>query len=295
MFEVIQEIKPTWVVGENVYGIVNWDGGMVFDQVQSDLESEGYEVQAVIIPACAVNAPHRRDRVWFIAHSISESFGSKSRKTCDENGGADEDRRESIRQGNGKVSSSGTETTSGVTSNADELRGGEEHELQQTKIHKQYGKSGTTPDTASDAITGQDRKGIKIKGTGQAINEQIRGGQFETVQHEGLDDISRNVTDSECIHIQNKWNEQGSVGKENKGRQTGGSKYGNIQTNWDNFPTAEPTIRSRDDGLSSRLSGITFPKHRNESIKALGNAIVPQVVYEIFKVIQEYENQPKNT
>jgi DNA (cytosine-5)-methyltransferase 1 len=69
MLRAIREIQPTWVVGENVFGIVNWDGGMVFNQVQSDLEAEGYEVQPYVLPACAVNAPHRRDRVWFVAYS----------------------------------------------------------------------------------------------------------------------------------------------------------------------------------------------------------------------------------
>lgn len=68
MLRAIREIEPRWVVGENVFGIVNWSDGMVFEQVQSDLEDAGYEVQPYIIPACAVDAPHRRDRVWFVAH-----------------------------------------------------------------------------------------------------------------------------------------------------------------------------------------------------------------------------------
>lgn len=63
MLRAIREIQPRWVVGENVFGITNWNGGMVFDEVQADLEAEGYEVQPFILPACAVNAPHRRDRV----------------------------------------------------------------------------------------------------------------------------------------------------------------------------------------------------------------------------------------
>nr|DAM65820.1 MAG TPA: Cytosine specific methyltransferase [Caudoviricetes sp.] len=68
MFRVIQNVKPDWVVAENVRGLVTWNDGMVLEQVCVDLESEGYEVQPFIIPACAVNAPHRRDRVWIIAH-----------------------------------------------------------------------------------------------------------------------------------------------------------------------------------------------------------------------------------
>ena len=57
MLRVIQELRPTWVVGENVAGIVS----MALDQVLSDLEGIGYACQAFIIPACAVDAPHRRD------------------------------------------------------------------------------------------------------------------------------------------------------------------------------------------------------------------------------------------
>jgi len=64
-----------------------------------------------------------------------------------------------------------------------------------------------------------------------------------------------------------------------------------IQPNWDNFPT-QPPIRSRDDGFSPELAGIIVSKHRNESIKAYGNAIVPQVVYQIFKAINEYQTKP---
>jgi len=68
MLRAIREIKPSYVVGENVFGLLNWNEGMVFDEVHTDLELEGYEVQAVVIPAAAVNAPHGRDRVWFVAH-----------------------------------------------------------------------------------------------------------------------------------------------------------------------------------------------------------------------------------
>lgn len=68
MLRAIKEIQPTYIVGENVLGIVNWNGGLVFDEVQVDLENEGYEVQAVILPACAVGALHRRDRTWFIGY-----------------------------------------------------------------------------------------------------------------------------------------------------------------------------------------------------------------------------------
>lgn len=76
MFKVIQLYHPAWVIAENVRGLVTWNEGMVLEQVCSDLEREGYEVQPLIIPAVAVNAPHRRDRVWIVGHS--EIAGRKS-------------------------------------------------------------------------------------------------------------------------------------------------------------------------------------------------------------------------
>lgn len=69
MLRAIREIKPRWVVAENVYGLISWDKGLVFKEVQTDLENEGYEVQPVILPAAGINAPHIRQRVWFIAYA----------------------------------------------------------------------------------------------------------------------------------------------------------------------------------------------------------------------------------
>ena len=69
MLRAIREIQPGWVVGENVFGLINWSGGLVFDEVQADLEAAGYKVQPYVLPAAAVNAIHRRDRVWFVAYN----------------------------------------------------------------------------------------------------------------------------------------------------------------------------------------------------------------------------------
>ncbi len=67
MFRIVKQARPDWVVAENVAGHIN----MGLDQVLSDLEGEGYAARPVVIPACAVDAPHRRDRVWIIANAIS--------------------------------------------------------------------------------------------------------------------------------------------------------------------------------------------------------------------------------
>ena len=67
MLRVIKELRPTWVVGENVAGIVS----MALDQVLSDLENQGYQTRAFIIPACGVDAPHLRCRCAIVAYADS--------------------------------------------------------------------------------------------------------------------------------------------------------------------------------------------------------------------------------
>ena len=71
MLRVIRELQPTWVVGENVPGIIN----LALDTVCADLEKEGFEVQCFVIPACGVDAPHKRNRVCVVAHNDSKRNG----------------------------------------------------------------------------------------------------------------------------------------------------------------------------------------------------------------------------
>lgn len=71
MLAVIRSVKPTWVLAENVPGLATWQHGMVLERVCADLDGQGYDVQPLVIPACAVNAPHRRDRLWILACQIA--------------------------------------------------------------------------------------------------------------------------------------------------------------------------------------------------------------------------------
>jgi DNA (cytosine-5)-methyltransferase 1 len=183
MLRAIREIQPRWVVGENVLGLVNWSDGLVFHEVQADLEAQGYEVQPFVLPAVSVNAPHRRDRVWFAAYTKSARNREQQKKNCEE-------------------------------------------------PNRQF------------AYNGEARHA--------ADTMRSRGGQ-----------------------------------NNRKGKSEFIDKNGKIG-NWDNFPTQSP-ICDGNDGISDRLDGITFSKWRQESIKAGGNAIVPQVVLSIFRTIEEYE------
>ncbi len=198
MLRAIREIQPTFVVGENVPGLINWDGGLVFDQVQTDLEAQGYEVIPFVLPACGVNAPHRRDRVWFVGHS------------------------QCLRRTGGKVH---------IENELETLQG------RKTGTFITEGKNGITPDTDS--------------------SQRFKGGLHKA----GSNEATR-YTCTRNTRI--------------NGRGT-----------WDNFPT-QPPVRGRNDGISPELAGITVSKHRNESIKAYGNAVVPQVVYQIYKSIDQF-------
>jgi DNA (cytosine-5)-methyltransferase 1 len=82
MLRVIREAKPTWIIGENVAGIVT----MELDNILSDLESLGYSAWPIVIPACAVDARHRRDRVWIVAHAIGMRESQSSGSFADERG-----------------------------------------------------------------------------------------------------------------------------------------------------------------------------------------------------------------
>lgn len=86
MLRVIREAKPTWIIAENVYGIISIHNGKYFEEICTSLEDEGYTVQPYIIPASAVNAPHKRDRVWIIAYSESIGDSRRPEEVCESDG-----------------------------------------------------------------------------------------------------------------------------------------------------------------------------------------------------------------
>ncbi len=98
MLRVIRLTEPQWVIAENVGGLVTWNEGLVLETVCTDLEAAGYEVQPFIIPAVAVGAPHRRDRIWFVANRRSQrrsdGRGDRQRRHIlpNENGNAAQDK-----------------------------------------------------------------------------------------------------------------------------------------------------------------------------------------------------------
>ena len=228
MLRAIREIKPKYIVGENVFGLLNWNGGMVFDEVHSDLEFEGYEVQAVVIPAAAVNAPHGRDRVWFVATNTDRSTTGSPRTSG------------SVERNEGDVFGTLRGDGNVTNSNSGGLEGAKEIRRDSINVERES-EFGLTTNTSHEGL----QRG--------KFNRTSKGGEREQ------DDTRTSIA----------------------------KLYKN--TNWEQFPTQSP-ICGGDDGLPTELDGITFSKWRNESIKALGNAIVPQVAFEIFKAIQQCDD-----
>jgi DNA (cytosine-5)-methyltransferase 1 len=189
---------------------------LVFDEVQADLEAEGYEVQPYVLPAVSVNAPHRRDRVWFVAFNTNSTTSGKERNL-------------------------GRKDGSGIS-------GASEKGVFQETHNKCFGFGEVPPE---ERITSNTSKAGLERGASERIQKNERGERK-----------SREL----CL----------------------AARYS--RCDWEKFPTQSP-ICGGNDGLPTELDGITFPKWRNESIKAYGNAIVPQVALQIFKAIQEYKNK----
>jgi DNA (cytosine-5)-methyltransferase 1 len=298
MLRVIREVQPRWVVGENVLGLVNWNGGLVFEEVQADLEAEGYEVQPFILPAASVNAPHKRDRVWFVAFKDTQRNGRIQREPEQEGAEIREQRNACSGDSIGVCG----EKVAGVTADTDSNRGtqfgesikseGEARNLKEQgewiehskQPNELFGLQRNAPDTDSLRHTSCG-EGTEAQGIGCGNNGEQKERSEQAEWSNGLLGLQRNAPDTNQERLQCK---RGSA-------ELGWKRLGfnNAQSNipnWENFPT-QPPICSGNDGLPTELDGITFSKWRNESIKAAGNAIVPQVVYQIFKAINEYREK----
>lgn len=270
MLRAIRQIQPRWVVGENVRGIINWNGGLVFEEVQADLEAEGYEVQPFVLPAAGVNAPHRRDRVWFVAYS--DCNGYKHR-------GFGEDRR-SERQGKR-----------------------EKHERE--RIWADAFRIGTTTNAAYT-----HRKGFlqREQGREQTDSSENTRGLYNRTERLGYDGTPTDSYGK--FGRKGRMPAQGQqTPKRHPGPQhTSQSRHWeNFPTQPPVYP-GDDGVRSQlvrsyvieNSGnilTEKEIDAIvskTLAKHIEEAIKASGNAIVPQVALQIFKAIQQYQDLQKS-
>ena len=299
MRRVIREIQPRFVVGENVAGLLSWNNGMVFHEIITDLENEGYETQAFLIPACATNAPHRRDRIWFIAHSNN----ARTNERMQLNG----ERKENDEQWRGQSQSEYRENgINGIITDTDN-RSGSRNTVQtrRTELEKLHEPQSNVADTHGTEQGNNFGKNIGQEGEiwrgkkGDVFGELCRNGNVADTESQRTREQSSenrgwkdrrfdndgeegNVADTNCKRYEKRNITTESIRKARFNSEKNFTNY----SNWQQFPTQSP-ICGGDDGIPTELDGITFPKWRNESIKGYGNAVVPQVVYQIFKAIEK--------
>ena len=306
MFRCIDEIRPTWIVAENVAGILTmveqgevsemasertlFDEGdgihryklretFTLQRICDDLESHGYSVQPVLIPACAVGAPHRRDRVFIIGHRNVTDTGSCGQSASEQQG---ERAGQAVQQQAREQSFYGTcgQGASSASTDTDSMgrfeRRCETDRWQQDKVGKEL----------LTESKGQSSCGVPTD-TADAGAESVRRERKDAVHGLGY---AADTESQQCEWMRPQQPEDS--GAQSRQFGGGGSEDGNIAGcgRWQGFPTVSPVHRG-NDGLPFDVDDITIPfgKWRTESLKAYGNAIVPQVMYEIFRAIEQIE------
>ena len=335
MYRAIDEIQPTWVVAENVAGILTMvEQGEVskvagtatlfdaFDDLRgryelretftlqricTDLESHGYAVQPVLVPACAVGAPHRRDRVFIVARRIaSDSDNGADRRTAreDEGKGREEriQERHEVRKPDepNQVRPEGASDVMADTSNArlEETRT-EQPTARTSRTGSQHGDERSSIADTAGSREGASRTSNGIEGDGSDANQQPSEWGAETEWNHRFYAILRHAADSRGFDVERPDNH--GIDCED-GRNTSGAfaasdseadkRYFEFSNRWETFPSI-PAVHRGNDGLPFNVDDLTIPqgKWRTEALKAYGNAIVPQVMYEIFRAIEIVEQR----
>jgi DNA (cytosine-5)-methyltransferase 1 len=300
MLRAIREIAPEYVVAENVLGIVSWNDGLVFNEVQADLEAEGYEVQPCVLPAAGVGAPHRRDRVWFIAHRSNSGIKSmrESKKQVNKLENATDSNRNDERLLCRQQPKQPFKALPFISNTSRQITptNPKNFRCQKTKNSKREwrkyesynrreirGSFNTISKRRTNSNT-KSQSGKRMQSEQRKISQQEQGefrGNNSKLESKGND------TNTQCKRQQEQGKPTRSMRNEEKREWKASWAYHDGR-----WPTQSP-ICSGNDELSSRLDGITFPKWRNESIKGFGNAIVPEVALQIFKAIMETKNSLK--
>lgn len=313
MLRVIREVGPAWVVGENVAGILSMDGGRVFDGILSDLENEGYwnyqnangekKIAPLVIPACAVGAPHRRDRVWIVAHRDSTRKQQPEGFIRDERGRTTDSNKECLTSDTccGRRNQTRTEyNVCGRQSYFDRPDWNEHWLHAATRL---CGKFNGLSEWMDRNIK-EDNAIFSQKLTGQAMPYLWHHIQQEAIQRAAGG--RRAIPDAEDVfavlwkHFAKSYR-QDSLPFESAKVQSAflrnvwiGSTPGCPSQGWrykeqhaGEYSNTLPSL-SHEITLEAAAIRRAYGKNRGKRIKALGNAIVPQVAYQIFNAIKSF-------
>ncbi len=261
MFRVISEVKPRWVIGENVQGIINIENGMVLRQVHNDLESEGFEVQCFVIPASGKGAWHQRNRVWIIGYSAD----------------------------NGNVSNTQHQRWSDQSSRGYRELGEESREEEKRGDQSALCSTTCSSERGTYNVSNTDSQ-LSNGCSGISGNSETKQKRLDSNEKEIRDTIrsktkrcSEQIGDRDATHSKSKGLQGYSLQSklETPSRQNITQSSSKEQYTW---WQAECRLRELPHGISYDLD-----KNRVHRIKALGNSIVPQVVYEFGLAIIEAE------
>jgi DNA (cytosine-5)-methyltransferase 1 len=281
MFRIIKAFKPRFVIGENVRGIVNIQDGVVFETVCTNLEDEGYEVQPFLIPAASVGAPHRRERVWFIASLVNTEHDGLSTSKIEGSSAASSDNNEK-----GQNETSESKRTSGPRDGINVADTNDEG------VRTRIGGSDNDHETESRSWRADGERGSSVVERNNSTSTEIKGMDVADTKSIGSD-VGRRSEHSET------WNGQREIGGENsqddansneEGLQgfrqsrnqlnkrfslrSEGSEgeHGTVGQGW---WSVEPNVGRVAHGVPGRVYRL----------KGLGNSIVPQIVEEIGKAL----------
>ena len=279
MLRLIREIKPEFVIGENVQGIINIQNGMVLRQVQNDLESEGFEVQCFLIPASGIGAWHQRYRVWIVGHSQHNGLLAAEKRCRDEKdyGGSQKGQNETIEL----ERTSGFRNDEDVSDTNSRLSIGENEEIQ-TRRDTVDSSSSRGGEDVSNTDSSMRRGGRTITHGGEnkvwrfRVEKERDGSNLrsETIGRNNI--LREDVPNTNSEGLQglglstNMETKQGSIGSENSVEEQ--------QTWWQ----TESNLCGVPNGISYELD-----KNRANRIKTLGNAIVPQIAREFGLAIKK--------
>ena len=276
MFRIIKTFKPKFVIGENVKGIVNIQDGVVFETVCTNLESEGYEVQAFNIPACGVGAPHRRERIWILATNVAYTVSDDEREAISRSYEKARSLQEEYRKNYGS-----SRFFSGTSAIRNGDRGYEDVANSDTGLcngeEEQIRTRGQTIDPSREGSRDEDvensRRTLQQRTFLQGENEnEIRKGDAD--QSERPSGSSRyDVANAESSSRNDFQTNTGTSEPETQEIFRDGSSVSGEGSWWE----FEPNVGRVAYGVSGRV-------HR---LKGLGNSIVPQIAEEIGKAIIE--------
>ena len=284
MFRLIKQIKPQFVIGENVQGIINIQNGMVLRQVQDDLESEGFEVQCFLIPASGIGAWHQRYRVWIVGHS--EHNGLLASKIERRNTETATGTQEGTNTTGEPKRTSGSRDNEDV-SNTEVIGTGEPRNIDQEEGDQSSSstQSNSSSEDVSNTNSGMRRGWRTIGESGEdkvwrfysEEEEQTRVDiRSETI---GRDAVSRE--EANALQSDDERREERDVSDQ--------SEEQNINSRRHDTNEQEQTWWQIESNICGIPNGISYEldKDRANRIKTLGNAIVPQIAREFGLAIKK--------